>query len=460
MASESSVLHAGSGRFGAGLTGQDVRDGPCYTSYPTAGRFAAFSYGDYLQTVAAVRVRGGVRSRSLHLHMPCCASACCDSNWSGRSVIAGGKAGLAVYLEYLEHEIEIRGKLFAGMNGLDGLQLCGATADELSDQQINGLMARARRWFKFASDELGEYAIRIDPGVTSRERIDSLRAQGFNQLTLATRLNDTVGAPAPSDAMAQAVAAARDAAFRSVCIELLVGAPQQSFFTLRRALAKVIAAAPERIQVFNAAHLAHGSGSPAEAADDKTTVALLCLCHQRLTEAGYVCLGLNCYVQPTDALAVAQRQGRLHLHLQGYSTNPDADVIACGLAAIGAVGASYSQNQATLDDYYAPLDIGELPIARGLRLSMDDALRRLIIQKLMCNFELPITAIELGYPITFATYFADELERLREMEAEGWLSSEPDWLVVTAKGRLRVRNICMVFDRGLVTAPAETGGSA
>ena len=453
MASESSVLHSGSARNEAELTAQGMREGPRYTSYPGVDGFTAFSYGDYLQTLAAVRARGARRMRSLHLHLACCASDCCVCDCSTSAVKLRGEADIAVYLDYLQREIDIQGRLFVGMNGLDGLHLCGAAASCLSDAQIGALLAQARRCFQFAPDELGEYALRIDP-LVGPARIDRLRAQGFNQLTLAARLRDPDSAIAP----ASAVSAARAAGFRVVSVELLIGAPQQTAFSLNSALAGLIDAAPDRILMFHSAHLPGARRECADPAALQARLELLRLCLKRLDAAGYLYLGMDCFVLPADALAVAQRQGRLHLHLQGYSTHADADVIACGLGAVGALGATYSQNQATLDEYYALLDIGELPIARGVRLSMDDALRRMIIGMLMCNFELSIVSLELGYPITFATYFADEIERLGGMEADGLLTIESEWLVITRKGRLLVRDICMVFDRGI--APATRGGSA
>jgi oxygen-independent coproporphyrinogen-3 oxidase len=155
------------------------------------------------------------------------------------------------------------------------------------------------------------------------------------------------------------------------------------------------------------------------------------------------------FAKPDDDLAVAQLQGRLHRNFQGYSTHADTDLVSCGVSAISAVGATYSQNVKTLDAYYDLLDKNELPIARGVRLNMDDALRRTLIQKLMCQFELSIPAIEQAFPIVFTKYFGAEMDKLRELERDGLVTISDDWLTVTMKGRLLIRNVCMVFDRYL-----------
>jgi oxygen-independent coproporphyrinogen-3 oxidase len=180
-----------------------------------------------------------------------------------------------------------------------------------------------------------------------------------------------------------------------------------------------------------------------------TKLAMLSLCIDKLTKAGYVYIGMDHFAKPTDDLAIAQQQGRLHRNFQGYSTHADTDLVSCGISAISSVGATYSQNVKTLDAYYDALDRNELPIARGARLSMDDALRRSVIQKLMCQFELSIPATEQAFPIVFGKYFEHELEQLRELEQDGLVTLGEDWITVSMKGRLLIRNVCMVFDRYL-----------
>jgi oxygen-independent coproporphyrinogen-3 oxidase len=158
------------------------------------------------------------------------------------------------------------------------------------------------------------------------------------------------------------------------------------------------------------------------------------------------------FAKPDDELAVAQRQGRLQRNFQGYSTRAESELISCGVSAISAVGATYSQNEKTLDAYYAKLDDGVLPITRGIKMDNDDLLRRIVIGKLMCNFELSLSSIEQGFPIKFRQYFAAELEKLKAFEDDGLLTVDDEWISVTPKGRLLIRNICMVFDRYLGVA--------
>ena len=450
--------------FDAALIGRLSQSGPRYTSYPTADRFTeSFDYGDYLQAVAGVRNRGGLHPLSLYLHIPFCESVCyyCACN----KIVTKRREKAATYLGYLKREIELQGNLFAGINHVAQLHLGGGTPTYLSDAQMDELMAHVRRCFHLAADEAGEYSIEVDPRTVDAARVHTLRRQGFNRISLGVQDFDSgvqkaVNRIQPEAATRAVIAAAREAGFRSVSIDLIYGLPLQTVETMTVTLDKVIAANPDRISVYNYAHLPHLFKSQrrideADLAAPDEKLRMLSLCIARLCSAGYVYVGMDHFAKLDDELAVAQRQGRLHRNFQGYSTHADADLVSCGVSAISAVGPSYSQNVKTLDAYYSYLDRNELPIARGIRLSMDDVLRRLIIQRLMCHFELSIASVEQAYPIEFAAYFEGELAQLRKLEQDGLLTLAPDWVSVTPRGRLLIRNICMVFDRYLQEGRAE-----
>jgi oxygen-independent coproporphyrinogen III oxidase len=435
--------------------------GPRYTSYPTADRFTdKFGIDDYLQAVSSVRTIGLRRPISLYLHIPFCNTVCyyCGCN----KVVTKDRSKAVTYLDYLKREIAMQGKLFAGMNQVEQLHFGGGTPTYLSDEQMDDLFDHMRKWFDFAPDEIGEYSIEVDPRTVTPERVHTLRRQGFNRISLGVQDFDPIVQKAvnriqPEEETVAVIQAARDAGFRSISIDLIYGLPKQNVMTMSQTLAKVIAASPDRIAIYNYAHLPHlfkpqRRINEDELPDAETKLDMLFLCIKRLTEAGYVYIGMDHFAKPTDDLAIAQRQGRLHRNFQGYSTHADADLVACGVSAISSVGNTYSQNEKTLDSYYARLDKGELPITRGIALTMDDLIRKLIIQMLMCHFELSMSAVEEAYPITFKEYFAPELEKLRAFEQDGLVKIDDKWLMVSLKGRLLIRNICMAFDHHLNTA--------
>ncbi len=444
--------------FDGGLIRSLSQSGPRYTSYPTADRFSvSFGYKDHLQEVSHAQSRGGRHPLSLYVHIPFCDTVCyyCGCN----KIVTKNRDKAATYLGYLKREIAMQGKLFAGFNHVEQLHFGGGTPTYLSDAQMDELMQVIRRWFLLADDEKGEYSIEVDPRSVTTERIHSLRRQGFNRISLGVQdfddaVQKAVNRIQPEAATLAVIQAARDAGFRSVSIDLIYGLPKQTVMSMNQTLDKVIAANPDRIAVYHYAHLPHLFKPQRRINEDElpssdAKLDMLALCIRKLNDAGYVYIGMDHFAKPDDELAIAQRQGRLHRNFQGYSTHAEADLVAVGVSAIGSVGMCYAQNAKTLDEYYDRLDSGELPVVRGYTLSLDDVLRRFIIQMLMCNFELSIKSLEQAYPISFKPYFTRELEELKELAELGLVTIDDDWISVTLKGRLLIRNVCMVFDRHL-----------
>ncbi|MFZ9238703.1 MAG: oxygen-independent coproporphyrinogen III oxidase, partial [Burkholderiaceae bacterium] len=447
--------------FDAGLIQRLSQSGPRYTSYTTADLFNdQFSSRDYLHAVNHLHARGARHPLSLYIHIPFCDTVCyyCGCN----KIVTKNRDKAITYLDYLKRELAMQGKLFAGFNQVEQLHFGGGTPTYLSDTQMGDLMQHLRRWFSFADDTKGEYSIEVDPRSVTAARIHTLRAQGFNRISLGVQDFDeqvqrAVNRIQPEQTTLDTIQAARDAGFRSISIDLIYGLPKQTLVSIAETLTKVIAANPDRIAVYHYAHLPHIFKPQRRIAEDDLPssdikLEMLGLCIRQLNAAGYVYIGMDHFAKPDDELAVAQRQGLLHRNFQGYSTHAESDLIACGVSAISSVGMCYSQNAKTLDDYYDRLDQGELPIVRGYQLTMDDVLRRFIIQRLMCNFELSIRSLEQAYPIKFDSYFRLELEALDELRAMGLLTIDSEWIEVTLKGRLLIRNVCMVFDRHLQQA--------
>jgi oxygen-independent coproporphyrinogen-3 oxidase len=252
----------------------------------------------------------------------------------------------------------------------------------------------------------------------------------------------------------EVMAAARAAGFASLNVDLIYGLPKQTLISFNRTLGRVIAADPDRIAIYNYAHLPTRFKPQrrivdAELPSPDTKLKLLGLAAQRLGEAGYVYIGMDHFAKPTDALAVAQRNGYLHRNFQGYSTHADCDLLGLGVSAIGAIGPTYSQNHRDLDSYYDSIERGVLPVARGMELSADDLLRRAVIQALACQFRLSKKSIEIAYLLEFDRYFAEELVELHALSADGLVQMDQEWITVTPRGRMLIRNVCMVFDKYL-----------
>ncbi len=432
--------------------------GPRYTSYPTAVQFTdAFGEAEYRERARRSNETDTPAPLSLYFHIPFCNTVCfyCACN----KVITANRKRAQPYLDHLFQEIRMQGELFDRERPVEQLHWGGGTPTFISDAQMRALMDETRRHFSLRDDDSGEYSIEIDPREADAGTMALLRELGFNRISLGVqdfdpRVQKAVNRIQSEEETSAVLEAARAEGFKSTSVDLIYGLPHQSVDSFAVTLDKVIAMGPDRLSVFNYAHLPQMFKTQRQiraeelpSADEK--LAILDYTIGRLTEAGYVYIGMDHFARPDDELAVAQREGTLYRNFQGYSTHADCDLVAMGATSISKVGDSYSQNLKGLEDYYAALESGRLPVFRGIALSADDRLRRDVITRLICNFELVFGDMETAYGIDFAGYFAEALERLRPMQADGLLVVNADGIQVQPRGRLLIRNICMVFDRYL-----------
>jgi oxygen-independent coproporphyrinogen-3 oxidase len=434
------------------------KNGPRYTSYPTADRFVeAFNAETYSLWVAKREIGGIARPLSLYIHIPFCNTLCfyCACN----KVITKDRSKSAEYVRYLIKEMQMQAKLLGERQVVEQLHFGGGTPTFLSDDEIRQVMAAIRENFKLVED--GEYSIEIDPRKVTDETIALLGAEGFNRISIGVQDFDEVVQRAVNRIQSEEetlgiIKAARANGFKSVSIDLIYGLPKQTLAGFGVTLDRVIAANPDRLSIYNYAHMPtlfkpqrriHDEDLPS----GQLKLDILSMAVSKLTGAGYVYIGMDHFAKPEDELAVAQRQSRLHRNFQGYSTHSDCDLIALGVSAIGKIGPTYSQNYRDLESYYDALGRDQLPIMRGMELNADDLVRRAIIQDLMCHFELVKQTLNIAYLIDFDSYFEAEMKELRDYEREGLLEMSEDGMRVTPKGRMLIRNICMVFDKYLRT---------
>jgi len=431
--------------------------GPRYTTYPTADRFVeAFSADDYSQALQ-LRRTGAVMALPLaiYVHIPFCESLCyyCACN----KIITKRHDRSAAYLEYLSREVDLHvAQLGAGKN-VTQLHLGGGTPTFLSDNELRGLMGMLRRNFTLAPT--GEYSIEVDPRTVNASRLDLLAELGFNRLSFGvqdfdTFVQKTVHRVHTVEQFSGLFDNARQRGFDSINIDLMYGLPRQSLESFARTLAQVIALRPDRIALYAYAH------SPERFKPQRrivsidlptidVKVSMLSRSIASLIEAGYVHVGMGHFALMTDALAIAKRQGRLHRNAQGYSIQPDCDLIGLGVSSMSRMGATYSQNATTLDDYYDHLDQGRFPVVRGLGLSRDDLVRRAVIMALMCQGEILFESIELAHLIDFRSYFAVEIVALQPLAEQGLVTLDDSGIQVSSMGWFFLRTVAVVFDRYL-----------
>ena len=444
--------------FDAELIRRYDKAGPRYTSYPTAVQFhAGFGAAEYRAAALAADTKNPTGPLSLYFHIPFCDTLCfyCGCN----KVVTKNRARAAPYLQRLHQEIALQGALFGRERPVEQLHWGGGTPTFISHDEMRALMAKTREHFSLRDDDGGEYSIEVDPREADGETVAVLRVLGFNRLSLGVqdfdeRVQRAVNRRQSEEETLRVMGEARRLGFKSINVDLIYGLPLQSAASFARTIDKIIAAAPDRLSVFNYAHLPELFApqrriNEADLPSAPEKLEILRMTGERLLEAGYVYIGMDHFAKPDDELAVAQRNGTLYRNFQGYSTHADCDLIACGITAIGKVGDTYSQNVKTLEEYYAAVDAGILPILRGVKLTADDLVRREVISQLICHFALDMRRIERAFAIDFRQYFAAELSELATLEKDGLIAVEGDSIRVPPAGRLLIRNVCMVGDRYL-----------
>ncbi|MBM3350924.1 MAG: oxygen-independent coproporphyrinogen III oxidase [Betaproteobacteria bacterium] len=432
--------------------------GPRYTSYPTADRFVeAFTEESYQQTLEQRRIGGLTLPLSLYVHIPFCESLCffCACN----KIVTKHHERSAEYLHYLNREIDLHIAHIGTGQTISQLHFGGGSPTFFSDDELSQLMAMIRRNFKLAPG--GEYSIEVDPRTVNEERLAHLASLGFNRLSFGVQdfdpeVQKAVHRIQPAEQVFALMDAARKLKFDSVNVDLIYGLPKQTPESFTKTLFQIVELRPERIALYAYAHLPERF-KPQRRIDAyelpaaPAKIAMLSNAIRTFLDAGYVYVGMDHFALPNDALAIAKRQGRLHRNFQGYSTQPDCDLISLGVSAIGRVGATYSQNAKTIEEYYDLLNQGRFPVVRGLALTRDDLVRRAVIMAIMCQGELQYESIELAYMIDFKSYFSTELEALKALEKTDMVVLEQTGMQVTDFGWFFVRAVAMVFDRYLQT---------
>ena len=438
------------------------KSGPRYTSYPTAVQFhEGFGDADYARIARETNLSG--RPLSLYFHLPFCDTVCfyCACN----KIATKDRSKAQPYLDRVHRELALQAELFDRSRPVDQLHWGGGTPTFISHAQMQALMDKTRAHFNLRDDDGGEYSIEIDPREVGPDTIALLRRLGFNRMSLGVQdfepaVQKAVNRIQTEEQTFAALDEARRCGFKSISIDLIYGLPLQTVASFSNTLDKILAVAPDRLSVFNYAHLpemfkpqrridAGQLPPPAE------KLEILRMTIERLTGAGYVYIGMDHFARPDDELAVAQRNGQLYRNFQGYSTHADCDLLGFGVTSIAKVGNSYSQNVRTVEEYEQRIDAGRLPVYRGIELSADDVLRRDVITRLICHFELDKTAIEAEYAITFDDYFAVELADLGQLADDGLIVMDDRRIQMQPKGRMLIRNVCMVFDKYLRGSQAQ-----
>jgi oxygen-independent coproporphyrinogen-3 oxidase len=448
--------------FDLDLISKYDQSGPRYTSYPTAVQFdESFGEEEYKQILQKSNESGS--PLSLYFHIPFCDTICfyCACNkvaTKDRSLAAG-------YLARVYEEMRMQSALVDDSRVVTQLHWGGGTPTFISHDEMRELVAKTREYFTLLDDDSGEYSIEIDPREAQGDTIKLLRELGFNRMSLGVqdfdpRVQKAVNRIQTKGETLSVLQSARDEGFRSISIDLIYGLPFQSVESFSQTLDEILEVDPDRLSVFNYAHLPTRFMPQRRINEDELPppqekLDILQLTIEKLSSAGYVYVGMDHFAKPGDELVLAQEEGTLYRNFQGYSTHADCDLIGLGATSIGMVGPSYAQNMRSLDEYYERIDSGRLAVFKGIELNRDDMIRRDVITQLICNFSLAMADIDRKWEMDFTKYFSAELENFKQMQEDGLVEITVGSIHVQPKGRLLIRNICMQFDAYLNSQAAK-----
>lgn len=432
------------------------KSGPRYTSYPTAVQFHdGFGLEHYHQARNASNHPDA--PMSLYVHIPFCAHVCyyCACN----KVITKRKEKAQPYLDRLYREMALRSDGYDRNRPVEQLHWGGGTPTFITHDQMTELMGQLREHFNLIDSDDRDYSIEIDPRELQPDTLAHLKSLGFNRVSLGVqdfdeKVQKAVNRVQPLEMTRATLEEARRLGFKSINIDLIYGLPFQSRESFANTLKTVLELDPDRLSVFNYAHLPERFMpqrriNEADLPSGEEKLGMLEDSIRILTEAGYHYVGMDHFAKPEDSLAQAQMQGKLHRNFQGYTTHEDCDLVALGVSSISQIGDAYFQNDADIEAYMSAIDDGRLPLKRGVILSEEDDLRRAVIKQLICQFELEFATIEKQFSVDFKTHFADALESLVPYEGDGLVEISEHRIQVTPKGGLLIRNICMAFDEYL-----------
>ncbi|WP_421852059.1 oxygen-independent coproporphyrinogen III oxidase [Marinomonas sp.] len=435
--------------------------GPRYTSYPTAPQFDSS-----ISKIALIdkMLMPSEAPLSLYFHIPFCAHLCyyCACN----KIVTKKYEKGAEYVELLGEEMRLRSLMLDHTREVTQLHFGGGTPTFLTEELIDVLFDNIQQHFNLINDGTQDYSIEIDPREISRSKLKLLTEKGINRISIGVqdfdiKVQEAIHRVQPIQMVADLVVDARALGIKSINFDLIYGLPYQSIEGFKKTLDQVVELSPERISLFNYAHLPDRFRAQKRISDESLPLSsmkldLLKMSIEHLISAGYEYIGMDHFAKPTDSLAIAQKQGKLQRNFQGYTTHAGTDLVAFGVSAISDLNGVYIQNHTDLSIYRSSIEKGQLAIAKGYISDLDDRIRHQVIMTLTSQFELNAASIEQKYNIRFFEYFAEEVQNLTPMVEDDMLdinrSGMQTTIKVTERGRLLIRCICMVFDKYLNSA--------
>lgn len=420
---------------------------PRYTSYPSALQFDdSFEETPFLMDLQAQK--GDI---AVYIHLPFCRSMCwfCGCN----KIITRNQENADRYLDYLAKELQLW-RPHISHNTVGQIHFGGGTPNFLTVAQIDRLNALIKCYLPVQPGV--EISVELSPDQLDEGQVQAFARLGATRASIGVQdtspvVQQAVNRIQPQSCNIEAIGWLRKAGFNSINVDLIYGLPHQTEVSFSKTIEQVLALDPDRIALFNYAHVPWFKPAQKVFASDvfpnpMLKLAIFNASRARLEAAGYCYIGLDHFAKQDDELAKAWQLGQVKRDFQGYSARQSTAILGLGMSAVSQSEHAYRQNHKDLKAYEAALDSGVLPLAKGLSLTDDDRIRRHVINQLMCNLELQYKVLDNELGIDVKAYLDRDIAGLRSLVADGIVSTQETGIKVTDTGRLFLRNVAMQFD--------------
>jgi oxygen-independent coproporphyrinogen III oxidase len=432
------------------------KTGPRYTSYPPATSFSPnFTSADLIPAVIKSNDEQP-ESISIYIHIPFCPQLCffCGCNTTAFE----SAAKIRRYIDCVLKEIDTVAANIDKKRKVSQIHWGGGTPNSINFDYLQEITDKIKSHFQFTENP--EIAIECSPAYLTMEDIDRLAAIGFNRVSMGIQdfnpeVLKAINRRPPKFPIEQVMERLRLNNFKGINLDLVYGLPLQTLESFKQNVEKAISLSPDRIVTFSYAHVPWVN--PNQKKMDETHMAgpeeklqMLLAGYKIMTSSGYEAIGMDHFAKPTDDLAIAKHNRKLHRNFQGYCTRETTgQVYAFGTSAISQMWGTYAQNLKNLNQYMVAIEATGLAIDRGYSMTKEEIIIREVINQLMCNGYLNFNEIAEHLKSTAEEIIAItkyNTAKLQPFIEDGLVEIVDGNIHVSADGMFVVRNIAMLFD--------------
>lgn len=428
--------------------------GPRYTSYPTVPYWKKERWDpeEWLSLIQKVQQTEKDYRIALYIHLPFCESLCtfcgCHKHITTNHGVEHG------YINSVLIEWEMLCKVLHPSSIIEELHLGGGTPTFFSPDELVRLIEGIRLKIPFSKE--AEMSFEAHPNSTTHAHLSKLNKLGFKRISFGIQDYDPIVQEAihriqSKEQIISCHTSAKSVGYDSISHDLVFGLPKQNMNGFSGTVDQTLKLLPDRIALYSYAHVPWVKGTGQRGFDEtdlpspELKRALYEYAKDKFLEAGYVEIGMDHFALPSDSLAKAMKNKKLHRNFMGYTTTQTSMLLGLGMSAISDCKFGFAQNNKSTKEYQSIVEQGKLPITKGHELSEIDLEIRQHILNLMCHFETTFDKNTLLDTLKICS-------KLSEMESDKLITIIGNKIQINEIGIPFVRNCCMAFDAYLESA--------